>query len=820
MTAERWSEVKAVLAGALDADPADRASLLDRLCGSDAGLRHSVESLLAREAEAHEFLNSALAPGLSLRTEPAPAPETIGPYRVLREIGRGGMGVVYLGEREDGEYSKRVAIKLITSGLRDAGLERRFRRERQILAQLEHPGIARLLDGGATAAGQPYFIMEYVDGLPLLAYCDAGQLDVSARLALFVEVCDAVSYAHQHLIVHRDLKPGNILVTPEGAPKLLDFGLARVLESGSASEEVTSAGIAMTPAYASPEQIRGEPDTVAGDVYSLGVILYEMLAGQRPYRTAHTLPELARAIADEDPVPLTRAVDPRLRRRVAGDLETIAAKALEKAPRRRYATAADFAGDVRRHLDGLPIQARPATLRYRASKLLRRHRVAIPSAVFALLLIVAFAAAAYWEARRAERRFQQVRNLAHSVMFELHDSIQRLPGSTAARELLVRRALEYLENLSREAGRNTDLAREVALGYERVGFVQGYVGESNLGKIGAALQSFRRAEAMLGVLAAREPARQDIRQDYLRVSNELAASYETNGRSEEALSLLRKNVAAYESALRRDPNDTASIEGLAATQGNLADVLTDGQRYGEAIPWRERALERFRKVAASAPANEESQRALAVAEKRLGALYGVAGRYDDCRRQYLAAREIDERRLARHPADPRVKLDLSYDYGDLGWVQGRLGHWPEALAAYRRTLALRADVASADPDDQRAALSLASATDKLGTTLHRTGDLPASLRELDRAAALYRALVDAGKADWTAERSLAEVHVDIAETLTDMGGPPRLARAAAEFREARRLYTGLRDRGVLPPSYFAEIGRLAAREEAVRRAAR
>jgi eukaryotic-like serine/threonine-protein kinase len=805
MTPARWRDVKPILAEVLEAGDAERPALLERLCGSDAELRRSVEQLLALEAAASEALNSAVAPGLALRAE-ARAPESIGPYRVVGEIGRGGMGVVYLAERDDGEYRKRVAIKLITGAMRHAGLERRFRRERQILAQLEHPGIARLLDGGATAEGQPYFVMEHVEGLPLLQYCETAGLDVAAKLALFVEICDAVAYAHGRVVVHRDLKPGNILITPEGRSKLLDFGLARALQEDVDAAE--TAAPAMTPAYASPEQIRGEPDTVAGDVYSLGVILYEMLAGQRPYRDARTLAQLARAIEEEAPVPLAQAAPAPVRKRLAGDLETIVAKALDKDPRRRYASAADFAADVRRHLDGRPVLARPATLRYRAGKLLRRHRVAIPAAAVSLALIVGFAAAAVWEARRAQRRFEQVRGLAHSVLFELHDAIERLPGSTAARELLVRRALEYLENLARESGRNAAVAREVALGYERVAIVQGYLGDSNLGKVAAALESFRKADEMLGRLAARDSSRELLR-DRLRVANELAASYSSNARFEEARAVLRRNLSAYEELRRREPADPAWSEGLAAAEGNLADTFTDEQRYSEAVPWREKALANMREAAARPGARAEVSRALAIAEKRLGALYGVQKRYEDCRREYQAARAIDEQRLASSPHDPRTMLDLSYDYSDLGWVEGRLQRWPEALAAYRRTLALREEVAAADPRDQRAALSLASATDKLGVTLHKAGALAASTGALDRAASLYRRLVDGGVNDWATVRNLAEVHVDLAETRADAGDR---ARAAAEYREARRLYTGLRDRGVLPASYVKEIGELEAAE--------
>jgi len=302
MTAGRWSEVKAVLSGVLDADAGERPALLDRLCGPDTDLRTTVESLLAMESKLDSF-DTAVLPGSALWADTTgKSPQQIGPYTILHEIGRGGMGVVYLADRADGEYRKRVAIKLITGAHHEQNLDRRFRRERQILAQLEHPNIARLLDGGATESGQPYFVMEYVEGPPLVAWCDEHHLDADARLKLFLSVCDAVSYAHQKLIVHRDLKPGNILVTPLGVPKLLDFGLARALD---ADAELTQAGpTPMTVAYASPEQIRGERQTVASDVYSLGVILYQLLTGHRPYQTENSsFAEMVRVTCEQEPAP-------------------------------------------------------------------------------------------------------------------------------------------------------------------------------------------------------------------------------------------------------------------------------------------------------------------------------------------------------------------------------------------------------------------------------------------------------------------------------------------------------------------------------------
>ena len=824
MTAARWGEVKAILAAVLEAAPTERAPLIDKLCGSDGELRSSVESLLALEARADEVLNTELAPGAVLRGRDT-LPSQIGPYQVLRELGRGGMGVVYLAERADGDFRKQVAIKLITSGLRDADLDRRFRRERQILAALEHPGIARLTDGGATAEGQPYFVMEYIEGVPLPLYCEQNNSGVEERLRLFLTVCDAVEYAHQHLIVHRDLKPGNILVTSAGAAKLLDFGLARALDS--AGDDVTLTGAAMmTPAYASPEQVRGEPYHVASDVYSLGVILYELLSGRRPYDVkSSTMLEMARAICEREPLPLVTAAKESWRRRLRGDIENIVSKALAKETRQRYASVRELADDLRRHLDGQPVHARPATWRYRFGKLLRRHRIAVPAGVLAALLIVGFAGATWWEARSAERRFQQVRLLANSVMFELHDAINTLPGSTAARELLVKRAMQYLESLSREAGNRADLQRDVALGYARMAEVQGFLGESSLGQLPLALANFERAEAILAKLVERAPADETLRLDYIRVGNMLVHSYLSNGQFAKSLALMQKTTALAETGMQSNPGNPRNVQAVIASLTAAADWRTDQQQYAEAIPLRERIEQLSDRLARLQPDSMEAMRTLALAKKKLGALYGVSKRYDDARRKYEEAATLDERRLARNPNDARAKLDASYDYSDLGWVAGRTGRYQDALAAYERVLALRQEVAQADPKDRRAADALASAVTKLGMARLTAGDLPGAERDLRRAVGLYENIVQHNDTGWAVVRELAIAHDDLADVLEagcakSKDGPACLSRAAAEVTTERTLLEGLKQKGLLPRADDKLIAATVEREARFKRGGR
>jgi non-specific serine/threonine protein kinase/serine/threonine-protein kinase len=824
MTAARWGEVKSILATLLETDPCQRAAEMERLCGSDAELRNSVESLLAMEQKAGALLDSNHAPGSQWRAE-APPPESIGAYRVVKEIGRGGMGVVFLGERADGQYRKQVAIKLITAAHPDAQTGLRFERERQILAQLEHPGIARLLDGGATPGGQPCFIMEYVDGLPLLEFCRAAALGVNGRLLLFLQIADAVGYAHRRLIVHRDLKPANVLVTPEGQAKLLDFGLGLMIGGEEPGHEITQAGPApMTPAYASPEQIRGEPFTVAGDVYSLGVILFELLSGHRPYRATTTYLDLARAICDEEAPPLSSAVDATLRPRLKGDIETIVAKALEKDPRRRYPTVEEFAADLRRYLEGRPVAARKPTWHYRAARLAARHRIATPVGALAVLLIAGFAAFGWWEARRSERRFNQVRGLAHAVMFDLYDAIAPLPGSTAARELLARRALEYLEKLSQEAGGNRALQREVALGYARIGEVEGDLAESSLGRVPASLESLHKAAAILERLAAASPGDAGLRHEYLRAAIDLARAYGGVGQFDAGIAQARRAAAMAESAAGARPGDAIAMTDLEAALAVLADAVVNEKRYAEAIALRERVQGLANRVAAQTH-GREAERSLAVAEKRLGALYGVTGRMQDCRREYEMARSIDEQRCARDPQDMRARIDLSFDLSDLGWVASETNRLRDALDFHHQALQLREQAALADPRDFRAATTVAASMKRIGLALKNMGKPREALDELQQAAVRYDSLSRRPGSDWATVRSLADTHEDIAGTWIDLAHVPNASAAqrtadylaaAREYDQSRSLLAGLRGQGKLPKPDWGRIDELAAKAEKAR----
>jgi len=444
---DRWDEIDRLFDQALDVPAPERAAWLDRACAGDPGCRQQVEALLQADEAAGRFLEGdALrwaGPSLDESDGGAADSRRIGPYRIVRELARGGMGVVYLAERSDGQFEQRVALKLIKRGMDSDQIHRRFLAERQILARLGHPHIARLLDGGVSNEGQPYFAIEYVEGTTILDHCDAHRLRLEERLRLFLEVCDAVGYAHQNLVVHRDLKPSNILVTPDGQVKLLDFGIAKVIgEDPGAETGLTETGLrVMTPEYAAPEQVRGEPITTATDVYALGAVLYELVSGQRAHRLASRTPsEVERVICQVDPEAPSAAATGADRQRLRGDIDTITLTALKKEPDRRYATVEQLAGDVRRHLDGLPVTARPDNWRYRASKFVGRHRLGVAAAAVLALSIVAGLAGTIWQARvAAERERAAAAERDFLVqLFEGADPGQQPGHELTASELLTR----------------------------------------------------------------------------------------------------------------------------------------------------------------------------------------------------------------------------------------------------------------------------------------------------------------------------------------------------------------------------------------------
>ncbi len=493
MTPDLWQQIEAAFNHAADLPIEAQQDYLNQL---DPTIRAEVESLLKAESNPLTLTSEIATNIAELQLNDPRNNQRLGPYRILGELGTGGMGSVFKATRDDDAYQKVVAIKIIRANLAHTQLEARFRAERQILAQLEHPYIARLIDGG-THDNLPYIVMEFIEGQSIDEYVKQNKLPTKDRLILFRKVCEAVQHAHARLIVHRDLKPGNILVLPDGTPKLLDFGIAKLLDQETPEGPLTQTGwLLMTPDYASPEQVRGETITVASDVYSLAVILYELLTGERPYKLKNYSPSEIQDLVCSQAVQapssrVTRAS--KLRRQLEGDLDNVILMALRKEPERRYQSVEQFSEDLRRHLIGETVSARPDTFIYRSSKFVKRNSLAVGLAVVLLISILTGAALVYREGLRAQRRFTQVRAIANRVLTEFDPEASKLPNSTKLRASMVRASMEYLDSLAAETTNDPDLQYEVAFSYSRVGDTLGYPRNANLNQPFEAAIAYNKA---------------------------------------------------------------------------------------------------------------------------------------------------------------------------------------------------------------------------------------------------------------------------------------------------------------------------------------
>ncbi|MGI8482243.1 MAG: protein kinase domain-containing protein, partial [Chthoniobacterales bacterium] len=626
---------------------------------------------------------------------------------------------------EDTALGRKVAIKVVKRGVGTSTIIRHFHHEERILAGLTHPNIARLYGGGVTAQGSPYFVMEYVEGERLDEYCDLRALSIVERLQLFRKVCSAVAYAHQHLVIHRDIKPANIRINPEGEPKLLDFGIAKLLDDDTqlaTGNTMTLLGV-MTPDYASPEQVRGETMTTASDTYSLGVLLYELLTGRKPFLvTSHQPDKILRTITEVAPTkpstvvresPKSKIQNPKLLR---GDLDNIVLMALRKEPERRYASVGQFAEDIRRHLEGLPVIARKDTAGYRASKFIRRNKVGAIAALLVLLTLIGGIVATSREARvarrersKAERRFNDVRKLANSYLFELHDAIEKLPGSTPARELLVKRALEYLESLSREAQHDASLQREVALAYLKVGNVQGNPNGANLGDTAGALVSYRKALAVALPLAAADPkTQQPLALIHEKMADGLAASGDTGSALEQA----RASLAIREKLATDAPNDVEARQALAVSHLKTGDIRGNpnfknaGDRSGAMQSYRD-SLGILQALSATAPSNARTRRLLALIYERIGTMFQDEKVFDQASDSFRKSLSIRESLASDSPNDTDAVRDAAIAHEKIGNVAAATGQLDSALESRAKSLQILQHLVEADPKNAQAQQSLA-----------------------------------------------------------------------------------------------------------------
>jgi serine/threonine protein kinase/tetratricopeptide (TPR) repeat protein len=817
----------------------------------------------------------------------------IGPYRILRKLGEGGMGAVYLAERDDAQYKKQVAVKLVKRGMANSFIVRRFRNERQILASLDHPNIAHLLDGGSTEDGLPYFVMEYIEGQPINEYAARKNLTTVERLKLFRKVCAAVHYAHQKLVVHRDIKPSNILVTSEGEPKLVDFGIAKLLDADRAEGLIDTGATAvgmMTPDYASPEQVRGEPITIATDIYSLGVVLYQLLTGRRPYQIKSLSPhDIIEAICGQEPLRpstavtraqemastegqsrpdqqtrverRTRTINPdKLRRRLRGDLDNIVLMAMRKEPERRYSSVEQFSSDIERHLDGLPVIARRATFSYRAGKFLSRHKPSVVAALLILALLVGGLVAINRQRQRAERRFNDVRRLANSFMFEIHDRIEPLAGSTPARELLVTRALEYLDSLASEASDDESLQRELARAYQKVGDVQGYPFEANLGDTAGALASYRKALAISDALVKDHPndlvARRDLLISTERIGDVLQATGDTagaldhqrraltygqalaaadpnnagnrrtvmigylkvggllaqTGDNDAALEHYRKSLELAEQSVAADPTGKLARTDLALMNNKVADVLlSEGDTTGALDHYRQGLTIREGLVAED-PNDAPARRAVAASNEKIAAVYAEMGKFTealDYERKTLAS---DQQLAAADPANIDAQFDLGIGYSGVADLLAHTGDNRAALDYFRKGLAVFEKITTDNPDNTEMKSYLADSLIKVGKVYAATGDTAKAVESVNRGRVMLEALSSEDTSNVETRTVLADAYLAMGDVETKLAANQSVEhrRAARNwYQQSLTIYDDLRRRDLLPASSKDKLDELA-----------
>lgn len=699
MTAERWRRVEQIFDLAADLSLADQQALLDRECGEDAELRFEVDRLLTHDRSRGE----RIAEVISEVSQIPPVGEInytgrhIGPYHVVREIGRGGMGVVFEAVRDDDQYRKRVALKVAARAAYSTEFLQRFRHERQILAQLEHPNIARLLDGGTTEDDIPYFAMEYVEGAPIHTYACTQNLPVAARLRLFLQVCGAVEYAHQNLVIHRDLKPGNILVA-EGSVRLLDFGIAKL--TGAADEGGTHTGFApVTPGYCSPEQLGGRPVTTRTDVYSLGLVLFELLTGERGQHADTSSPVALHRSICETAIPLASATarargENALARQLRGDLDTIIGKAAHKDPARRYASVSALAEDLRRHLDGEPILARQDSGWYRGSKLVRRHWMPLTASLLLLASLVAGIVSTRYQAQRAERRFDQVRRIANALMIDVHAAIRDLPGSTKAQEVVVRTAIEYLDNLAKESGNDRSLQLEIARGYLEVARLAYSLSRPSLSRPEEARRSYEKASAILDPLRQAYPSDAPVATASTILRTMMGEFFFETGHPTESLREHQAAIQIAGPAAARHPTDTALLDALVEAQNSLISTFTASPAARAQI---DSYLRNAENAAKHRPVTPDSLSQLGVAYSQAGKLAADDGNEQEALRYFRRNIDLHEQAVRIQPDNATARRNLMMAL----FTVGDMAMGPLSLSSYTGSGGPLHDL---DPETRRTAL--------------------------------------------------------------------------------------------------------------------
>ncbi|MDQ4120629.1 MAG: protein kinase [Acidobacteriota bacterium] len=861
MNVQDWEKIKDAFARVLEQPPDHRQTVLREIC-PDTTLRVQVQSLLkAHEQTEHLIEKKKYAAASLLETSNGfYEGKEFGRYRIVREIGRGGMGAVFLAERTDGEFEQKVALKIVRRSFADSELVKRFRQERQILASLNHPNIARLLDGGISSDGEPFLAMEYIEGTRIDEFCEEKNLSIAERLKLFLAVCSAVSFAHQNLIVHRDIKPSNILVTKDGVPKLLDFGIAKLLDAEHADEHTQTAYRAFTPEYASPEQIKGVQITTASDVYSLGILLSHLV--QSPVSAQ------IQSRSSENQSRRTKPQSTKTKdRRPKTELEAILQMARREEPQRRYASVGHFAEDIQRYLDGLPVRAQKDSFTYRAEKFIKRNKIPVFAAALIVLSLIAGLAVSLWQAKlareqleRAERRFNDLRQLSNALLTDIAPKMERMQGATEAREALVNQSLKYLDSLVQESGAlDYALQSELATAYEKVGDLQGAPRKPNLSDFRGALESYEKAGAIRQKLLENNP--NDATQRRL-----LAANYNESGKIRWWTNDFSGALKNFETALgfyeKLFAENRAAIDlqlDLAETNIEIAHTYRQNNQYAKAFPYLEKTIRSLEDLRQNVPSDSrvlpllaraymeygislswenrqqqgetEMAKALAIIEplagsepddtllqKQLWAIYLQAsslyeGTNDLLSNEFaLKALKVAEATAEKDRADIQAQHNLAKSYSRLGVTSSNLKKLPEAVSYCEKALASFSELEWSQPKNLTYKADLGRAFTRLGDARYKQRDFAGSLEAFEKSALMFEQTAQADSQNTLSRRDAAQAYKNVGNIYRDLAkgsrGGEYSDKAKAAYQKALDILLQLDARGAL-----AEVDRRKLLEE-------
>ena len=764
-TAERWKKVNRLFQEIIELSPEQQEKRVEEIRQGDSDLAADLKKLLNAHHQSSTFMSGTVADDLTILQG-----ERVGPWEIAEEIGRGGMSTVYLAHRADGRFDRKVAVKFLHGLFPGKHIAERMKDEQMILAQLDHEHICKLLDAGVTTAGRPYFIMEFIDGVPIDQYCMEQNLSVSSILDLFEQVCEAVRYAHQRLIVHRDLKPGNIMVDVDGRVKLLDFGISKIV-SEEPELDITNTKTAlhlMTPEYASPEQVRYDPVTTSTDIYSLGLILCKLLTGRFPYDVEKKSPlDIGHTILESAPTkPSTLVISQKLNdcvpdpaellKSLKGDLDNIILMALRKDPARRYSSVDQLLRDIRNFRSDRPVLARPESLGYLTSKFVKRNRVAVGSAAaiaavlcFAAIFSIHQASVANEQRQIAESRLLDVQDLTGSLMFDIHDAIVPLPGSTPARELIAAKASEYLESLSEIEGNDDELNFLLAASYRKIGDLLGNPTTANLGRGVQAIESYELAETSLERIEASPQNQPELDR-------------------QQALILEKKS-----------------------------DVLISLGETEQAEVYQRQSAELFRRLMEETD-DPETEFSYAVSLLKLGDVMGhpnfnSLGLPDSSLHYYRSARDIFDRYASDHKKDMRAIRYSGLIYERMSVIQDYLGADDDALENLKISADFRERFIEMDPLNMNAIRDKAIIFEKMAKIYQQKGNLAEAKAAFEQAFDTYRWLMESDPQNTSAAQTVAVSHIHLGDLANHSELPSFGDRELARdhFNASKQILSGL-----------------------------